>query len=556
MLPPATPPRTSAAAAPADASHAVVTGVAELRALVQQAHAAGVAVPFEAELERLRQPIAIAPLVVWLRAETQAPVTALLRHLGVEAEGSTAVAIGERAGLRDVLRDAFTWRSVRQPRPVVWYCTIGSVDAEAEAWLAYEAEFVLHEAETGPVAAGACVRRIEGEVETWLDPALYRELRSSARDAFMARKRLWQCQLFTNALEHLSAENLRRFKSRRLRDDLRGKQLEREGLQDPSRQVLDAARLELENQAQALQRTVLDAGKLTFGPDGTLVASLRSSIESLGPHDLLSTMAGDAERLRLHDRSYAHIRDSLKQQLRNALKQDWTALQAGRTGLEEQLARRLDAAVPLDIGDDTAWLQGFTPIALENTYAGDLPKSGFLRHLSHGKQAVFATMAVLTLVGMLFQTNWRQHYWVVLLLLPLFIGAAIYSSRSSREDTESRRQKELEKLREQLLRDVRRVITEMQRDRQARVQAVVENLKREALRQIDARGRATTQARSDQLQRARSDLRDRTRLTDGKLRDAAALASNVARARGNVAQLLSEAERALRTVDTGARVVQ
>jgi hypothetical protein len=539
-----TPGVASPPAAPSDPRQALVSVSSELRSAMQQAHAAGLTVPFEPELEALRLPTGVPHLVLWARGDSAEFIQRVASLLGLQTSGASSIAAGDRSQVRDELRDAFEWQALRGTDNLTCFLTRGPLAPELEAWLAYEADALICENDAPRATAAGLVRRLEPEGFDTVLAAVLSIHRDELRQVLFLRSRLWRSAVFVDALDQIVAEHLRRARSRRLRDDIRARQLEREALIDPARQSIDTARQDIDERIAVIQRTIAETGKVAFGPDGTVVVSVRAAIDSMGASNLIESEGAETDRLKLDDRSFAHIVDVLKQHLRTALRDDWRAFESSRGGFPAEV----------DAGTEKSWLQGYPPVALENAYLGEIPRGGFFRHLSRGKQAVFATMSVLTLVGMLFRTNWRMQYWVVLMLLPLFVFYTIWSARRFNAEREEKRGKELEKMLDALIRDVRRVVMEFQRERQTRVQSLLDGIRREAMRQLESQGRGLAQRRGEELQRARSEIRDRTRSTDARLRDATTLSTCVGRARQAASHGLSEADRTIRVALTGRKV--
>lgn len=290
-------------------------------------------------------------------------------------------------------------------------------------------------------------------------------------------------------------------------------------------------------------KALQEAGKTTYGADSPLVAAMRSALQRITGANMLrlpASMSG-VDKLRIDDRAHAGLLDTLRQHAHAGLKADYKAFEAVCDALG---VRQPELRVAVNTPGETAFLEGFAPVIyMENSYQAEIPRLGVLHALGQGKQLIFSAMSILSLVMLLFRDNWRQHYWIVLVLFALFIGSVIWSVRNSRHATQQAMEQHAERARETLLRDLRRLISDVGRERGTRLQQLFDGLRRDWSRALDEQAAQQARVRNDMLQRQRNELRERLRLTDSQLRDITALGTSLQRCSMTVVQGLRDAER-------------
>jgi len=123
------------------------------------------------------------------------------------------------------------------------------------------------------------------------------------------------------------------------------------------------------------------------------------------------------------------------------------------------------------------------------------------------------------LVGSMVGLNWRGMAVFGIGFLLLFFGAVFYTFRSWRREDAERLETEVVRVREQLEQEARRLIGEVQKEKQAKLAEALEQNKRTLLARIDdALREATEQEQSNQVA-SRDKARARLKRLDQQLRE-------------------------------------
>ena len=172
------------------------------------------------------------------------------------------------------------------------------------------------------------------------------------------------------------------------------------------------------------------------------------------------------------------------------MRQDGESIQQRLQTLLDRISDKLQKQTGALIGwqlpklpEKTIWQDMQELISLELRYQGELPKRGFIDRLSEGRKSVMVVMMSVMLLGYV-GMDLRSSPWLSFIVVPMFFGAIGYSFYSFRKDEEYRLDKELTRVREELLSAGRRTITDLNRLKQTKLKEFTDQQKNKVLKTI------------------------------------------------------------------------
>ncbi len=234
----------------------------------------------------------------------------------------------------------------------------------------------------------------------------------------------------------------------------------------------------------------------------------------------------------------------------------------GLQALQRRLEPALEAASgqPVRLGlsaPDAAamWSDISDMVAVDVRYRGEMPRRGFFQRLGEGRKAVFAGLMVLSLLGSFAGFSWRGVGLLGVAFLVVFVAVVVLTYRTWPQEDAERLDKELERAREQLLTECRRVAGDVQREKLVRLAGHADQLKRQLQLQIDDLQRDRQLRDQAQLAEQRERARRRKEQLDRQLRDAQALASRLAKLVQDAQRLHDDAVAEARDIATKRKLL-
>lgn len=521
--------------------------VQELQNLARLLVSAGVDPGLTPEIARLRNKSTVhGRLLVVLLFPPGKQRSAILEALGAQDGGSSTLT-GWTSNAEVYQRPdvKIEWIQAQLVHDITLVCADpNQLSATCLSWLLFDANLVA--GDTRYAATSACrvqPDRLHGlMVELAQTPSLC--------ESICARTLLAQARWVGLGYEHACEQLNRSLRFRKLRDEVRAKQIEIALATDTSRQDAEKNKSTIDNVCNDALRLLQETGKMTYSADSPLVGSLRASVSKISAANMLrmASSAPDMDKVRVDDRTHAALLEQLRQHVRAGLKSDFQSYTSA--------AASADVVMPVSrVGSanntgafvaEASFLENFSPlITMENAFNSEIPRPSFLSHLASGKQIIFSMMSILTLVGLLFQANWRQHYWVVLVMFAVFLGSVVWSVKNSKKAMISLLDQQADRARENLQREVKRLVSDIGRERGTRLQQLFESLRRDLLKRLDETTAVQLRSRNEVLQRQRGELRERLRVVDMQLRELGNAASTASRTGMQLQNALRDSERAL-----------
>jgi hypothetical protein len=306
---------------------------------------------------------------------------------------------------------------------------------------------------------------------------------------------------------------------RRLRtlDDAMGRERELRSQTEEFRHTIQDAIGELENE-------LTDASRRATLPDAPLVKEARRSLGRLAPVDLREEPTTTAIRLSVRDEFIADVLRDLRSAARTGLRNDLDQARRRLNELCERAERRLGercrAGVSLDLAsadEHEIWRSIEELVRVELRYRGERPKRGLLQRLSEGRRTAFMILMFCSLFGGFFSI--RQSSIFPFVMLGLFVAGFAHTYVSWKRQDRERIEKELERVKEGLSSELKRLIAEIEREKAARIQVFLADVQKGMLRQVEAALREEGVRRLEGIEREREDLKERSRLMDARARE-------------------------------------
>lgn len=373
------------------------------------------------------------------------------------------------------------------------------VPAAARLRLDAQGEFVLE----GPLLAGRAP--LERGLEALLSHTAY-GARHRSRTAEIALGIVASLQLHAQWLQRAHAA----------RRETLGRLLSRSGASTPDRSTADALRAELTDALQTLDRSLRERCRRTLASEGGVQARMVAEIAKICDTDLAREPARQAVNVSLRRELVIDLQRAMREHVEHDLH---SMVEEGNVALAD-----LDALVERSLrGGSGAGALGSLPrwqvagfidrvadaMQFNVRYHGTLPRRGFLHRLAEGRKSIFTVLMFTSLLGSFLGFNWRTHPALGGLFMIGFLVAVAWTYRSWQDEDRERLDDELEKAREQLRMEARRLLGDVYRELQAAWAEAIEGARRAGLGLVDdatraaaARGLRDGQALRDAAQAA------------------------------------------------------
>jgi hypothetical protein len=377
-------------------------------------------------------------------------------------------------------------------------------------------------------------RELQALPSSVLQPAAARaeEQASPLRGAVGECLRPWALQAATQrlrqaveALKERMDHDVAQLQARRGREEEDGRS---ELLADAQqRHPFDLARLALVDDLSALSKLPAESARRSLLPEGSLSLALGDQLRRLEHADLEHESGAKSIKLTLASVAQGQLVTALRRCLKDEVSRDVAVMVEGLQALQRRLEPAIEAAAGTPVrlamaAPDSAALWGEISdmVAVDVRYRGEMPRRGFFQRLGEGRKAVFAGLMVISLLGSFAGFSWRGVGLLGVAFLVVFAAAVVLTYRTWQREDAERLDKELERVREQLLTECRRVAGDVQREKLARLAAHVDQIKRQVQLQIDDLQRDRQQREQTHVAAQRERSRRRREQLDRQLREA------------------------------------
>ena len=344
----------------------------------------------------------------------------------------------------------------------------------------------------------------------------------------------------------------RLLQARQRREADTGRPAEAGALDDDARQQLDRLKALAADELNRLGTDLRDSGRKAGLRSGEIYLLADELLANLRGHDLEQEPAGKKIRLSLK----ADVAEDLKARFTEALKgqieADAARIQSAVATLDDAFDRtgaELGVGERLRMGPPDVLEQIWTPIEealhLQVRYRGEMRRRGFLQRLGEGRRVLFLALMILSLIGGFMGFNVRRMTAFAPIFLILFLVSVAWTLYSWRKEDNINFDDEILRLRDVLSPELSRMLGEVLRERQARLQGVLEDVRRNAMGGIDMLQRAAGAARLQRADGERRSARTRLKVVEDRLREVQALGPALQRAAAGLERATGEARRDL-----------
>ncbi len=347
-------------------------------------------------------------------------------------------------------------------------------------------------------------------------------------------------------------QEVRQTQLRRSRED-QALRVDPPGFENPGKRAFESLKLRAHEDLGALAKIGVESSRRSLLSDGVLTRALHEQLASLTTDDLHRELAPKSIKLTLDDAFQTHLQRALRKSLKEELLKDLATMRDGldalRGELEVGLTKTQGQPVTLSLpppAETEIWSRMGELINVEIRYRGEMPRRGFMQRLGEGRRMVFAVMMILSLVGSLAGFSWRGLYVVGIIFLLLFIGSVVFTYRSWKHEDEDKFATELERVREQLGMECKRIAAEVQREKQQRLGEHLDASKRALTLRVDELARDQMQRELEEANQQRERAKARARKIEQVQRELQSLQMRVGKLRQDSGALEMDAARQLR----------
>lgn len=321
--------------------------------------------------------------------------------------------------------------------------------------------------------------------------------------------------------------------------------------------LFDRYKLQLSDEFNRLMQSLREGNRRALLKSGEVAQVLEQLLASLQPADLDRETSSKTIRLSLKTEVLAEFCRRLSRALRQQLDEECVlirdSLEETRRSAEALLAEAgaVNRSLALTQPDNRElWAPLVEMLDLDIKYRGEVPRRGLMQRLGEGRRIVFVAMMLLSLVGSFVGFNVRQAAWAGVAFLILFLGTVAFTYRSWRHEEEESFAKEIERVRENVAAEFNRVLNEILREKQNRLQLALDEIKRQAVGRLDAALREAQLGKAQATESERCDARARLKLIEQRLRELQGLGQHIGKLRQSVGDWSAQARDALRRAVT------
>jgi hypothetical protein len=323
---------------------------------------------------------------------------------------------------------------------------------------------------------------------------------------------------------------LRQLTSRRKREQQQEAPVDLVAADAENRRRIDAMKSVAAAEVSLLSQELRDRGRRAGLRKGPLFGLVEELLANVRPADLDQEVAGKKIRLTLRPDVTDDLRQRVAEGLRAVILADCAEIGARLRDIEAKLAphveslglaeRRLRFSRP---DPEDFWGPIDEAMHLQGRYRGEIQKRGFLQRLGEGRRVVFLVLMIGSLFGGFMGFNIRRAPAMGPVFLVLFLGVFLYTFISWRKQDEIVFDDELIRVRDILSSEFARLISDALRERQLRVMAALEELRRDIAAGLDSLQREAASARAVTVDGERKLSRARQKVLDDRVREVQAL---------------------------------
>jgi hypothetical protein len=298
-----------------------------------------------------------------------------------------------------------------------------------------------------------------------------------------------------------------------------------------------------------LIKTVEEANRKSELITSERAVALKNYVEGLAADDLQKDDSYKAIKLSLSGEYQHQLMGFISQQNKAAFNDDLEQLQQALQQLVDDVCQTLNKQLGYrptitteKIDKSILWASLEQVLAMEVRYQGEMPKRGFFDRLGAGRQALMGLMMAGMVLGGLFE---GIRNVLMIFGLPLFFIGVIYSYISYPKEEAARMDKELKRVRDEVLSNSRRLNSDVNRQKQSKLRDYIESLKKTWVEQVEKALSDAQQREQLEQQKQADTARKRVQGIEQKLAELQRQQLNMTQLKTGSQQLLNDSQQVL-----------
>ena len=353
-------------------------------------------------------------------------------------------------------------------------------------------------------------------------PELLNNRQAAIRQALFLKHQARRFESVVEALRDRQQQELQQLESRKKREQR--KLAPTASLEQGNRFEWERLRQTINDEFNALGKNLQDRNRRALLPTSMLMEEVDQFLTTLSVSDLDQKDSHKHIRLKVHDDFLHSMRKQLASLLKSQVRDDLGLVQKEIQTIEKNLndtTQRL-ASHPLNLhspmpDERELWSQLKEMLTVDIRYQGELPKRGFFQRLGEGRRVVFTLLMTLGLIGSFAGFNVRSSRasgLIGVIFLLIFIGVFIYTFINWRKQDEITLEKEVEKLRQGVASEIKRLLNEIQRVKLDKLNDQLGNIKKTMLQSLDDLGRQTQTQQAEESQKQKQQTEQRLQMIE------------------------------------------
>lgn len=390
-------------------------------------------------------------------------------------------------------------------------------------------------------------------------PNMLLDVNDSTRQALFLHL---QTRRIANAAEAVTSrceQEQRQLQSRKTREQRRAKSGEagvKEGA--AARHQWDTIKTSFTDALTRVDKQLQTRGKKAMLPEGPLISELTPFLDKLRVEDLDQETGHKTVKLTIKEAFLSDLKNHIKNQFKHNFKGDTEHLAKQLTEQQQNLEASvkqlsgLPASLVIEPLDQrSVWSELKAQLSVSVRYRGEMPKRGFLARLSDGRRAIMGISMMAMVVGGVFKAVWGVDFRAVIMLVAplIFFGAIIYSYVVWPKEDAERLAKELEKVRDGLSTELKRILNELQREKQLKISDHLDSQKKQLNQKLDNIMRESQARHENALAEQREQAQKRLQQIDQQLKDLQLIERDVSALNRDCDNLVRDGLRTLQNIN-------
>ncbi len=360
-------------------------------------------------------------------------------------------------------------------------------------------------------------------------PGMLQDMDDATRQALFLYLQACRVIHASEAVQERAQQEARQLQSRKTREQRKAKAGESDVKADATeRHEWDNIRNYLNDEMTRLNKNIQELGKKALLPDSTIVSQLDQFIGRLQVDDLNQEPGHKSVKLTVKDSFLNELKNNVKGLLKNQLRNELASLSSNLKTQQEKIetdVRELSGqpqSLPLTSADESAvWGSLKEQLSVSVRYRGEMPKRGFMSRLGDGRKAIMGISMMAMIIGGVFKAVWGIDFRAMIMIIAplIFIGAVVYSFIVWPKEDAERLSKELDKVRDGLSSELKRLLNELQRDKQSKINDHLDNEKKSVTRKLEEIMRETQSQQDKASGQQKEQAQTRIQQIDQQVRD-------------------------------------